>query len=87
MTNVANKVLYIGVTGNLINRVYQHKEKLVEGFTNKYNIIKLVYYETCESIESAILREKVIKGWLRKKKIDLIDSMNPEWRDLYLDLC
>ena len=85
MTNKTNKVLYTGVTNDLNRRVYEHKEKQAEGFTKQYNVDKLVYYEVCEDIESAILREKQIKGWLRRKKIALIESMNPEWRDLSLD--
>ncbi len=85
MTNKGHRVLYTGVTNDLQRRVYEHKNKLVKGFTNKYNVIKLVFYEVCNDIESAILREKQIKGWLRKKKIALIESMNPEWRDLILD--
>jgi putative endonuclease len=85
MTNKGNRVLYTGVTNDLQRRVYEHKNKLVKGFTKKYNVIKLVFYEVCNEIESAILREKQIKGWLRAKKIALIESMNPEWRDLSLD--
>jgi putative endonuclease len=85
MTNKGNRVLYTGVTNDLQRRVYEHKNKLVKGFTKKYNVIKLVFYEVCNDIESAILREKQIKGWLRAKKIALIESMNPEWRDLSLD--
>jgi putative endonuclease len=71
------------VTNDLQRRVYQHREKLVEGFTKKYNIYKLVYYEETGSIEAAILREKQIKGGSRQKKINLILAMNPQWRDLY----
>jgi putative endonuclease len=85
MTNKGNRALYTGVTNDLQRRVYEHKNKLVKGFTKKYNVIKLVFYEVCNDIESAILREKQIKGWLRAKKIALIESMNPEWRDLSLD--
>jgi len=85
ITNKTNRVLYTGVTNDLKRRVYEHKEKLVKGFTSKYNVSKLVYYDVCEDIEGAILREKQIKGWLRKKKIALIESMNPEWRDLSLE--
>jgi len=83
LTNKYNTVLYTGVTNELKRRVYQHKAKLVEGFTNKYNINKLVFYEVTSDINSAILREKQIKGGSRKKKIDLINGMNPEWKDLY----
>jgi putative endonuclease len=84
MTNKTNRVLYTGVTNDLQRRVYEHKNKLVEGFTRKYNIGKLVHYEVCEDIESAILREKQIKGWLRRKKVALIESVNKGWRDLSL---
>ena len=86
MTNKRDTVLYTGVTNDLKRRVYEHKGKLVEGFTKKYKITKLVYYEVFDSIESAILREKQIKGGSRQKKIDLINSMNKEWRDLYEEL-
>lgn len=81
MTN-KSKTLYIGVTDNLERRVYEHKNKLIEGFTKKYNITKLVYYEMTNDVLSAIEREKQIKGWLRKKKIALIEAANPEWKDL-----
>jgi len=81
MTN-KSKTLYIGVTDNLERRVYEHKNKLIEGFTKKYNITKLVYYETTNDVRSAIEREKQIKGWLRKKKIALIEVVNPKWADL-----
>ncbi|GAB4129809.1 MAG: GIY-YIG nuclease family protein [Ignavibacteriales bacterium] len=81
MTN-KSRTLYTGVTNNLQRRVYEHKEKLIPGFTAKYNINKLIYYEIFTDINSAIAREKQIKGWLRKKKIDLIESINPEWKDL-----
>ena len=86
LTNKCNRVLYTGVTNNLKNRVYQHKEKLVDGFTKKYNVDKLVFFETSVDIRSAILREKQIKGGSRQKKIDLINSLNSEWRDLYDEL-
>ena len=85
MTN-KSQTLYTGVTNNLLKRVYQHKNKLIDGFTKKYNITILIYYETHEDIRAAIAREKQIKGWLRKKKIALIESMNPEWKDLYNNL-
>jgi putative endonuclease len=74
--------LYIGVTNDLFRRVYEHKQKMVEGFTKKYNITRLVYYEEAHDVNSAILREKQLKGWLRKKKIALIESVNPKWEDL-----
>ncbi|NWF88537.1 MAG: GIY-YIG nuclease family protein [Ignavibacteriaceae bacterium] len=77
-----SETLYTGVTSNLVRRVYEHKEKLIEGFTSKYNINRLVYYEVFNDMISAIAREKQIKGWLRKKKIDLIESTNPQWKDL-----
>ena len=86
LTNKCNRVLYTGVTNDLKNRVYQHKEKLVDGFTKKYNVDKLVFFETSVDIRSAILREKQIKGGSRQKKIDLINSLNSEWRDLYDEL-
>jgi len=86
MTNNRNAVLYVGVTGDLIRRVYEHKAKLADGFTKKYNIVKLVYYEVFEDIESAILREKQIKAGSRQKKVQLINSTNREWRDLYDEL-
>ena len=77
-----SKTLYTGFTNALKVRVYQHKKKLIEGFTKKYNLTKLVYYEMTNDVHAAIAREKQIKGWLRKKKIALIESMNPEWKDL-----
>jgi len=86
MTNKRNTVLYTGTTNDLKKRAYEHKEKLVEGFTKKYNINKLIYYEVSNDVESAISREKQIKGGSRAKKINLVNSMNPEWKDLYDDL-
>ncbi len=83
MTNKHNTVLYTGVTSNLMRRVFEHKEKLVEGFTKKYNLVKLIYYEVSEDIESAILREKQIKAGSRRKKIDMVNSINREWSDLF----
>ena len=83
MTNKINTTLYTGVTNNLKRRVYEHREKLSSGFTSRYNIYKLVYYEVFEDIENAIRREKQIKGGSRKKKIDLINAFNKEWKDLY----
>ncbi|PIS07898.1 hypothetical protein COT78_01085 [Candidatus Berkelbacteria bacterium CG10_big_fil_rev_8_21_14_0_10_43_13] len=82
LTNVSNKVLYVGVTNNLRRRMYEHKKKLIPGFTSKYNLNKLVYFESFSSINDAIQNEKRIKGWLRSKKIALIDSFNPGWNDL-----
>jgi len=81
MTN-ESRTLYTGVTNDLTRRVYEHKHKLVPGFTSKYNITQLVYFETTSDIRAAIAREKQIKGWLRKKKIALIESVNPCWKDL-----
>ena len=86
MTNNRNTVLYVGVTSDLIKRVYEHKAKLADGFTKKYNVVKLVYYEVFEDIENAIVREKQLKAGSREKKVQLIDSMNKEWRDLYDEL-
>ncbi len=77
-----SKTLYTGVTNNIERRVYEHKHKLVDGFTQKYNITKLVYYEDTDEVLAAIEREKQIKGWLRSKKLALIESMNPSWKDL-----
>jgi putative endonuclease len=84
--NKRNGTLYTGVTSDLIQRISQHKEHLVESFTSKHEIDKLGYYEDCGGIEAAILREKQIKAGSRKRKIQLIESMNPEWHDLYYDL-
>ena len=83
MTNNRNTALYTGITNDLKRRVYEHKEKLVDGFTKRYNITKLVYYEVFADPENAILREKQIKAGSRQKKIDLINSINREWLDLY----
>ena len=83
MTNKRNAVLYTGLTNDLRRRVYEHREKLVDGFTEKYNVTKLVYYEIFQDPENAIMREKQIKAGSRQKKIDLINQMNKEWRDLY----
>ncbi|MCQ1529098.1 GIY-YIG nuclease family protein [Lutispora saccharofermentans] len=85
LTNYSNKVLYTGVTNNLERRVYEHKNKLVKGFTEKYNVHKLVYFDSTTDVKVAIAREKQIKGWTRLKKIELIESMNPEWKDLSED--
>jgi putative endonuclease len=84
MTNIA-RTLYTGVTNDLERRVYEHKMKLIPGFTTRYSLNRLVYYETVVNITIAIEREKQIKGWLRNKKIELIESMNPEWKDLSID--
>ena len=85
MTNYSQSSLYIGVTSNLQKRVWEHKNKVVDGFTKKYNINRLVYYELTDSIETAINREKQLKRWHREWKINLIKEMNPEFRDLSLD--
>ena len=82
LTNKSNNVLYIGVTNDINRRVYEHKSMLIEGFTKKYNLDKLVYLEETDSIESAILREKQLKKWRREKKITLIESLNPQWEEL-----
>jgi|ERR1700690_1607447 len=84
MTN-KSKTLYTGVTNDLVRRVLEHKSKSVSGFTSKYNITKLVYFEAGDNINVAIVREKQIKGWLRAKKIALIERENPEWKDLSED--
>ncbi len=86
MTNALNTVLYTGVTNDLTRRVYEYKTNAVEGFTNRYKLHKLVYYEVTGDINAAIQREKQIKGGSRKKKIELVNAMNPEWRDLSDDL-
>ncbi len=83
MTNKGNRALYTGVTSDLRKRVYEHKEKLTKGFTARYNVNKLVYYEICRDVNNAILREKQIKGGSRAKKIELVNKMNPDWRDLF----
>jgi putative endonuclease len=77
-----NGTLYIGVTDDLMRRLYEHKNKLVKGFTEQYNISKLVYYEETDDVTLAIAREKQLKGWLRAKKLALIESSNPKWEDL-----
>jgi len=86
MTNIGNTVLYTGIASDLKKRVYQHKEKLVDGFSKKYNIAKLVYYEVFEDPENAISREKQIKAGSRQRKIDLINRINGEWLDLYEEI-
>jgi len=85
MTNSRNTVLYTGITNDLKRRVYEHKSRLIEGFTKKYNLTKLVYYEVCGDIEGAIIREKQIKGGSRQDKLNLVNAANKEWRDLYWD--
>lgn len=84
--NKTKTVLYIGVTDNLVKRIHQHKNKLVEGFTQKYNITELVYFEIFDSIIEAVTREKQLKNWKREWKIDLIRKINPKFKDLYSTL-
>jgi putative endonuclease len=84
--NKRNGTLYTGVTSDLVKRIYQHKQKFVEGFTKKYSIDKLGYYEISDNIESAIVREKQIKAGSRKDKLKLIESINPNWEDLYYNI-
>ncbi|MBV6623915.1 MAG: GIY-YIG nuclease family protein [Rivularia sp. (in: Bacteria)] len=86
MTNQYKKVLYTGFTSDLHRRVSEHKSKLIEGFTKKYNLTKLVYYEIYEDSYTAISREKQIKAGSRQKKIDLVNQMNHQWKDLYDEL-
>ena len=86
ITNKHNTVLYTGVTNNLTRRIFEHKNKLAKGFSSKYNLTKLVYYEIFDNPETAIKREKAIKNLLRRKKDDLINNSNAEWKDLYDDL-
>ena len=82
LTNISNKVMYIGVTNDLARRIYEHKNGIIDGFTKKYRVHKLVYYETYREVKDAITREKSLKGLLRRKKNELIESMNPDWKDL-----
>lgn len=83
LTNYSNTTLYTGVTSDLTKRIWEHKNELVEGFSKRYKLHKLVYYEIIDSIETAINREKYIKGKSRQYKINLIESINKEWKDLY----
>ena len=83
LANKNNSVIYVGVTNNLVRRVYEHKNKQIKGFSSKYNLSKLVYFETFQTPYDAITREKQIKGGSRKKKEDLIYKINPKWDDLY----
>jgi len=82
LTNWNNHVMYIGVTNDLIRRLYEHKNELIDGFTKKYHVHKLVYYEHTSDVRTAITREKQLKGWLRAKKNALVEAMNPQWKDL-----
>lgn len=85
MASGYNKTLYIGFTSNLIKRVWEHKSKIIPGFTSKYDITLLVYYEEYAEVDKAILREKRLKSWKREWKINLINGFNPTWKDLYLE--
>ena len=86
LSNKKNGVLYVGVTNDLLRRIYEHKQEVVAGFTQKYHIHNLVYYEQYDDIRNAITREKQIKKWNRQWKIDLIEKDNPEWNDFYATL-
>ncbi len=83
LSNKTNTVLYTGVTNDLKKRVYQHREKLAEGFTKKFNANRLVYYEQTENVEGAIQREKQVKGWNRSRKVEMVSKFNPKWEDLF----
>ncbi len=83
LTNKNNTTLYIGVTSNLVKRIWEHKNHVVDGFSKKYQLEKLVYYEVIDNIEDAIAREKYLKGKKREYKVSLIGNMNPDWKDLY----
>ena len=82
LTNRNNKVMYIGVTNDLQRRIYEHRNELVDGFTKRYHVHKLVYFEHTSDVHAAIAREKQLKGWLRAKKNALVETMNPQWKDL-----
>ncbi len=86
MASKRNGILYIGVTNDLVRWVYEHKNNLIEGFTKKYNVHQLVYFETTSEIQSALKREKQLKKWNRQWKLDLIEKTNPNWTDLYQSL-
>jgi len=85
ITNWNNKVLYTGVTNDLVRRVHEHREKKIPGFTSRYNLHKLVFFESSTDVNAAIAREKEIKGWIRRKKNALIKTINPEWNDLAIE--
>ena len=85
MTNRRHSPLYVGVTNDLVRRVYEHRNKLHKGYASKYNITMLMYYEVTDDVESAITREKQLKGWLKRRKVALIESVNPNWQDLAQD--
>ena len=86
ITNDSNKVMYVGITNNLQRRMYEHKTKQIEGFTKRYNVHKLVYYESTNDVKEAIYREKQIKGMLRIKKDALVSGYNPKWEDLSIEM-
>ncbi len=86
LTNKTNRVLYIGVTGHLFKRVWEHRSKLVEGFSKKYSTTKLVYFDSFNNPSEAIAAEKKLKGWLRIKKVNLINTLNPAWKDLFEEI-
>lgn len=83
MTNNHHTVLYTGMTGYIVERGWQHRQRLIDGFTKRYNATKMVYFEIFDDVHKAIAREKQIKGWTRKKKERLINNVNPDWRDVY----
>lgn len=87
LSNKYNNVLYVGVTSDLVRRVYEHKNKLVDGFTQRYNVYKLVYFEDTSDVNTAIAREKQLKNWRKDKKLDLINKNNSEFKDLYDEIC
>jgi putative endonuclease len=86
MASRRNGTLYIGMTNNLCRRAYQHKQKETDGFTKEYDVTRLVYCETCDDVRDAIAREKQLKAWKRRWKLELIEELNPTWRDMYDDL-
>jgi len=86
LTNKASTVQYTGVTGNLPRRAYEHREELIDGFSKRYNVTRLVYYEEFQEVGDAIAREKALKGGSRKRKMALVDSFNPNWKDLFFEL-
>lgn len=83
LTNKTNRVMYVGMTNDIVRRIYEHRNHLIDGFTAKYNVEKLVYVETADDVRDAIQREKQIKGWTRAKKNDLVAAVNPNWEDLW----
>lgn len=87
LTSKRNGTLYVGVTSNLAKRIYEHKNEITGGFTTKYDVKTLVYYEIFEDFENAAQREKALKAWKRNWKIELIEKTNPDWQDLYKDIC